>query len=320
MLPAAFHGRFLWAGDDRQAREEEARHQRKGSRCLCRISGLAPPFMSEEARSNSAETETVKQRRPTVKRRIGDAKAGELPGKRVTLARALSKLGHCSRTQAEKLIAEGRVSVAGRKITDLSHWVDIEADRIAVDGTVIAAQARVYLMLNKPRGLVTTRDDPEGRPTVFSCLDEVDVPSLSPVGRLDKASEGLLLFTNDTVLAQRLLDPETHLGKVYHVQVRGIFGEAMAARMLEGVTEGGELLRAVRVERLKSGDRNSWIEVELDEGRNRQIRRMLDVLGFECLRLLRVSIGEIRLGDLPKGASRPLTKAEALYLRRRTGL
>lgn len=223
-------------------------------------------------------------------------------------------------TQAEKLIAEGRVSVAGRKITDLSHWVDIEADRIAVDGTVIAAQARVYIMLNKPRGLVTTRDDPEGRPTVFSCLDNVDVPSLSPVGRLDKASEGLLLFTNDTVLAQRLLDPETHLGKVYHVQVRGIFGEAMAARMVEGVTEGGELLRALRVERLKSGDRNSWIEVELDEGRNRQIRRMLDVLGFECLRLLRVSIGEIRLGDLPKGASRPLTEAEALYLRRRTGL
>ncbi|WP_167389273.1 pseudouridine synthase [Sinorhizobium meliloti] len=276
--------------------------------------------MSEEARSNSAETETVKQRRPTAKRRVGDEKAGELPGKRVTLARALSKLGYCSRTQAEKLIAEGRVSVADRKITDLSHWVDIEADRIAVDGTVIAAQARVYLMLNKPRGLVTTRDDPEGRPTVFSCLDNVDVPSLSPVGRLDKASEGLLLFTNDTVLAQRLLDPETHLGKVYHVQVRGIFGAAMAARMVEGVTEGGELLRALRVERLKSGDRNSWIEVELDEGRNRQIRRMLDVLGFECLRLLRVSIGEIRLGDLPKGASRPLTEAEALYLRRRTGL
>ncbi|YCI05191.1 rRNA pseudouridine synthase [Ensifer sp. D2-11] len=276
--------------------------------------------MSEEARSNSAETETVKQRRPRVKRRVGDAKAGELPGKRVTLARALSKLGYCSRTQAEKLIAEGRVSVAGRKITDLSHWVDIEADRIAVDGTVIAAQARVYLMLNKPRGLVTTRHDPEGRPTVFNCLDNVDVPSLSPVGRLDKASEGLLLFTNDTVLAQRLLDPETHLGKVYHVQVRGIFGQAMAARMLEGVTEGGELLRAVRVELLKSGDRNSWIEVELDEGRNRQIRRMLDALGFECLRLLRVSIGEIRLGDLPKGASRPLTAAEILYLRRRTGL
>nr|WP_027998246.1 pseudouridine synthase [Sinorhizobium arboris] len=262
----------------------------------------------------------MKQHRLREKRQVGSAKADAQAGKRVTLARALSKLGYCSRTQAEKLISEGRVSVAGRRIIDLSYWVDIEADRIAVDGTVIAAQAKVYLMLNKPRGLVTTRDDPGGRPTVFSCLDRIDVPSLSPVGRLDKASEGLLIFTNDTVLAQRLLDPRTHLGKVYHVQVRGIIREAMAARMVEGVTEGGELLRAVRVELLRSGGRNSWIEVELDEGRNRQIRRMLEALGFECLRLLRVSIGEIRLGELPKGASRPLTEAEVLYLRRRTGL
>ena len=102
--------------------------------------------------------------------------------------------------------------------------------------------------------------------------------------------------------------------------MRGFLGEAMAARMVEGVTESGELLRAARVELLRGGDRNSWIEVELTEGRNRQIRRMLDALGFECLRLLRVAIGEIRLGDLPKGASRPLAEAEIRYLRRRTGL
>ncbi|WP_373414143.1 pseudouridine synthase [Ensifer aridi] len=248
------------------------------------------------------------------------AHTGERAGKRVTLPRALSKLGYCSRAQAEKLIADGRVSVGGRKTTDLSHWVDIDTDRIAVDGVPIAAQAKIYLMLNKPRGLVTTRDDPEGRATVFSCLDAVDAPFLSPVGRLDKASEGLLLFTNDTVLAQRLLDPATHLGKVYHVQVRGIFDEAVAARMMEGVAEGGEWLKAKSVRPLRSGDRNSWIEVELEEGRNRQIRRMLDVLGFECLRLIRISIGEIRLGDLPKGASRPLTEAEIHYLKRRTGL
>jgi len=260
----------------------------------------------------------VKQHRPAARKRVDGGR--ERAGKRVTLARALSKLGYCTRTQAEKLIAEGRVSVGGRRVTDLAHWVDIQADRIAVDGTVIAAQPKVYLMLNKPRGLVTTRDDPEGRPTVFTCFETVDAPSLSPVGRLDKASEGLLLFTNDTVLAQRLLDPQTHLGKLYHVQVRGFLGEAMAARMVEGVTESGELLRAARVELLRGGDRNSWIEVELTEGRNRQIRRMLDALGFECLRLLRVAIGEIRLGDLPKGASRPLAEAEIRYLRRRTGL
>ncbi|WP_026621154.1 23S rRNA pseudouridine2605 synthase (plasmid) [Ensifer sp. WSM1721] len=248
------------------------------------------------------------------------AHTGERAGKRVTLPRALSKLGYCSRAQAEKLIADGRVSVGGRKTTDLSHWVDIEEDKIAVDGEPVAAQAKIYLMLNKPRGLVTTRDDPEGRATVFSCLDAVDARFLSPVGRLDKASEGLLLFTNDTVLAQRLLDPAIHLGKVYHVQVRGLFDEAMAARMVEGVAEGGETLKAKSVHPLRGGEKNSWIEVELEEGRNRQIRRMLDVLGFECLRLIRVSIGEIRLGDLPKGASRPLTEPEILYLKRRTGI
>ncbi len=263
----------------------------------------------------------MKQRRPSPGRKPAGTKAdGGAAGRRVTLARALSKLGYCSRTQAERLIAEGRVSVGGRRTTDLSHWVDIDRDRIAVDDTPVAAETKTYLMLNKPRGLVTTRDDPEGRPTVFECLGAVDARFLSPVGRLDKASEGLLLFTNDTVLAQRLLDPATHLGKVYHVQVRGLFGEAMTQRMMDGVTEGGEVLKATHVRGLRSGDKNSWIEVELQEGRNRQIRRMLDALGFECLRLVRVSIGEISLGDLPKGASRSLTDKEIQYLRRRTGL
>ncbi len=240
-------------------------------------------------------------------------------GKRVTIARALSKLGYCSRTQAEKLVLEGRVSIGGRKTTDLAQWVDIEKDRLAVDGKAVQAEDKIYLMLNKPRGLVTTRHDPEGRPTVFDCLGDSDAQFLSPVGRLDKASEGLLLFTNDTVLAQRLLDPETHLGKVYHVQIAGEIDNAKLRAMVDGVEEGGEHLRAARAEHLRGGERNSWIEVELKEGRNRQIRRMLDVLGFEVLRLVRVSIGEIVLGALAKGASRPLTSEEVLYLRDRTG-
>ena len=263
----------------------------------------------------------MKERRPSPgRKRAETGNDNGAAGKRVTLARALSKLGYCSRSQAEKLIAEGRVGVGGRRTTDLSHWVDIDSDRITVDGTAIAAEAKIYLMLNKPRNLVTTRDDPEGRPTVFDCLGTVDARFLSPVGRLDKASEGLLLFTNDTVLAQRLLDPATHLGKVYHVQVRGVFAEASMQAMMEGVSEGGEVLKATHVDGLRSGERNSWIEVELQEGRNRQIRRMLDALGFECLRLIRVSIGELKLGDLAKGASRMLTEAEIQYLRRRTGL
>ncbi|MEI2297041.1 pseudouridine synthase [Ensifer sp. MJa1] len=262
----------------------------------------------------------MKQKRSTPVRNKGNRVTAGDAGKRVTIARALSKLGYCSRTQAEKLVLGGRVSIGGRKTTDLSQWVDIDSDRIAVDGKAVLAEEKTYLMLNKPRGLVTTRHDPEGRPTVFDCLKDIDSTFLSPVGRLDKASEGLLLFTNDTVLAQRLLDPETHLGKIYHVQIAGQIDDAQLARMTAGIHDDGELLRAAHAGPLRTGDKNSWIEMELQEGRNRQIRRMLDVLGFEVLRLLRVSIGTIVLGDLPKGATRSLTADEIAYLRKRTGL
>nr|WP_312865172.1 pseudouridine synthase [Rhizobium lusitanum] len=238
----------------------------------------------------------------------------------MTLPRALSKLGYCSRTQAETLISAGRVTVNGRTVTDPSTWVDLERSQFAVDDIAISAEEKLYFMLNKPRGLVTTRDDPEGRPTVYDCLRDVDARHLAPVGRLDKASEGLLLFTNDTVLAQALLDPVSHVGKVYHVQVDRIMDHEQFERMERGIIDDGELLTASMARLLRSGDRNSWIEVELKEGRNRQIRRMLEALGIECLRLVRVAFGDIALGDLPKGAVRPLTEAEILRLRRRADL
>ncbi|MEZ2223918.1 pseudouridine synthase [Rhizobium sp. RCC_161_2] len=244
----------------------------------------------------------------------------ESDGKRVTLPRALSKLGYCSRTQAEALIAAGRVTVDGREITDPTAWIDLDRARIAVDGEAISAEKKLYFMLNKPRGLVTTRDDPEGRPTVYDCLGDIDARHLAPVGRLDKASEGLLLFTNDTVLAQALLDPISHVGKIYHVQVNTIMEQELLDRMERGVIDDGELLTATAASLLRSGERNGWIEVELKEGRNRQIRRMLEVLGVECLRLVRVAFGDIALGDLPKGAVRALTEAEVLGLRRRAGM
>nr|WP_286203192.1 pseudouridine synthase [Rhizobium lusitanum] len=238
----------------------------------------------------------------------------------MTLPRALSKLGYCSRTQAEALIAAGRVTVDGREITDPTAWIDLDRARIAIDGEAIAAEKKLYFMLNKPRGLVTTRDDPEGRPTVYDCLRDIDARHLAPVGRLDKASEGLLLFTNDTVLAQTLLDPISHVGKIYHVQVNTIMEQELLDRMERGVIDDGELLTATAARLLRSGDRNGWIEVELKEGRNRQIRRMLEVLGVECLRLVRVAFGDIALGDLAKGAVRALTEAEVLGLRRRAGM
>ena len=242
------------------------------------------------------------------------------PGQRVTLPRALSKLGFCSRTQAEALIAEGRVSVDGRIVTDAESWVDLQHAAIAVDGAPVSAEEKLYLMLNKPRGLVTTRHDPEGRPTVYECLKHVDAPHLSPVGRLDKASEGLLLFTNDTRLAQALLDPETHVAKTYHVQIDRIAGQPLLDRMTAGMELDGERLTATAARPLRDGSRNAWIEVELQEGRNRQIRRMLEALDIGCLRLVRVAIGDLSLGDLAKGAVRALTADEVGALFGRAGL
>jgi len=256
---------------------------------------------------------TRKAQKPKTGREAGSP-AG---GKRVTLPRALSKLGFCSRTQAEALVREGRVAVGGRVTTDTETWVDLSEAVIAVDGKRVAAEERVYLMLNKPRGLVTTRHDPEGRPTVFDCLKHLDHAHLSPVGRLDKASEGLLLFTNDTEFAQALLDPETHVAKTYHVQMDRKADREVLDAMMRGVSHDGDLLRATKVRTVREGERNSWIEVVLDEGKNRQIRRMLEALGIECLRLLRVSIGDLALGDLEKGAVRTLTEEEVASLRRR---
>ncbi len=240
------------------------------------------------------------------------AKAG------VSLNRALSKLGLCSRKQAELLIAEGRVRVGGKVVRDAALRVDLDRDRIAVDGERVAAEAKVYLMVNKPRGLVTTRDDPQARGTVYDCLAGLDLPFVSPVGRLDKASEGLLLMTNDTHWANRLLDPASHVAKTYHVQIGTAPDEAMLARFRDGAVVDGELLSASSIELLRSGGRTAWLEIVLDEGRNRQIRRLLGAFDVEVLRLVRVAIGGLLLGELAKGKARHLT-AEELALLARAG-
>jgi len=235
----------------------------------------------------------------------------------VSLPRALSKLGLCSRSQGEALVLAGRVRVNGRPQRDPGYRVDPARDLIELDGEAAAAERRVYLALNKPRGLVTTRSDPQGRPTVYSCLEGADLPFVSPVGRLDKASEGLLLFTNDTRWAARLTDPASHVDKVYHVRVGAVADDGLLLRMEEGVEDAqGEALSVKRARLLRHGERNSWIEVVLDEGRNRHIRRVLDALGLEILRLVRVSIGPLVLGDLAKGAWRHLTRDEIRDLSR----
>jgi 23S rRNA pseudouridine2605 synthase len=228
----------------------------------------------------------------------------------VSLARALSKLGYCSRTQARALIRAGRVQVNGAVQRAPSLRVDMRRDALAVDGQRVTAVDRVYLMLNKPRGLVTTTTDERGRETVYVCLAGAALPWVSPVGRLDKASEGLLLFTNDTRWAARILDPATHLDKTYHVQVDCLADDDLMQWMRDGVTDEDEYLKVKHVHLLRHGTRNCWLEIVLDEGKNRHIRRMLEALGVTVLRLVRVAIGPLELGKLKKGEYRHLTAAE----------
>ncbi|HZV23695.1 MAG TPA: pseudouridine synthase, partial [Luteimonas sp.] len=187
------------------------------------------------------------------------------------LARVLSKQGLCSRSEAARWIADGRVRVDGRIQRDPEYPIIAGRHRILVDGHEIAGTQRVCLMLNKPRGLVTTTRDEQGRDTVYRCLGDAGLPWLAPVGRLDKASEGLLLFTNDPAWAAGITDPQRGPGKTYHVQVDCIPDAPLLSRLEGGVPVDGEQLRATHVRLLRSGSRNAWLEIELDEGRNRQI-------------------------------------------------
>jgi 23S rRNA pseudouridine2605 synthase len=235
--------------------------------------------------------------------------------RKVGLARALSKLGYCSRSRAAELIRQGRVRVNGAPRRDPEAPVRPERDRIEVDGNPVVRKSYMYLLINKPRGVVTTASDEKGRDTMYSLLDN-NLPWLGPVGRLDKASEGLLLLTNDSEWAARITDPDAHVDKTYHVQVRTAPSEELASKLMTGVAAGGELLRSKRARVLRAGEKNSWYEVVLDEGKNRQIRRMFDHLGIEVIRLVRVAIGPVRLGELPKGQFRRLTASEKSALDR----
>lgn len=229
----------------------------------------------------------------------------------------MSKLGFCSRSQAAGLIHAGRVRLNGRVTRNPEAPVHLGHDKIIMDEQPISAEKRVYLMMNKPRGLVTTASDEQGRETVYSVLQKTgeDLPWVAPVGRLDKASEGLLLLTNDSQWGARVAAPESHLEKTYHVQIASIADEKMLRTLEVGIrATNGDILRAKRAKMIRSGQKNCWIEIVLDEGKNRQIRRMLDALGVEVLRLMRVAIGPLELGTLPKGKYRHLTDQEKVQM------
>ena len=241
------------------------------------------------------------------------------PTRRVGLARALSKLGYFSRSQAAELIRAGRVRLNGGVTREPETPVRLGQDRIVADGNAVGAPKKIYLMMNKPRGLVTTASDEQGRETVYAVLekDGEALPWVAPVGRLDKASEGLLLLTNDSEWGARIAARETHLEKTYHVQIGKVADEEFTRAIVSGVrSEDGDLLRAIQARVLRSGAKNCWLEIVLDEGKNRQIRRGLGALGVEVLRLVRVAIGPLQLGRLAKGSYRPLTDEEKLALDR----
>ncbi len=231
------------------------------------------------------------------------------PVRKTGLARSLSKLGYCSRLQATELARSGRIALNGVVRKNPEYPVDMGRDRIEVDGQPIEAAEKIYLMLNKPRGLVTTRSDEKGRETIYSCLPH-DLRWVGPVGRLDQASEGLLFLTNDSEWAARISAPESHLEKTYHVRVKGTVDDEILNKLRTGVPAGSDLLRAKNATIVRGGGQRCWVEIVLDEGKNRQIRRMLERLGIEVLRLIRIAIGPVVLGNLPKGEWRQLTTEE----------
>ncbi len=228
---------------------------------------------------------------------------------RVPLERAFSKLGLASRSQARQWITEGRVQVDGKMIRDPLALVVPERIRLEVDKKLLGKKSWRTLMLHKPKGVVTTRSDEKGRPTVFSLLDQKDV-YLHPVGRLDMATTGLLLLTNDTRLSDWLTDPQNKIIRVYLVTVEGEFTNREVEVLLKGVKDDGELLKPEKVSLRKSSGKESHLTVELTEGKNREIRRMFDALGHEVTALKRVAFGGLELEGLPSGQCREMTRGE----------
>lgn len=251
---------------------------------------------------------------PLLPRSVRTARTREPVVPRHGLARVLSKLGACSRSEAEQWVRAGRVSVDGQVVVDPYRPTLIDRQQVAVDGQVVESSEKVYVAFNKPRGLVVSAADEHGRATVYSALAEAGLPWLGPVGRLDKASEGLLLLSNDTVWASGITDPASHREKTYHVQVSGQPDAAVLAAMQSGIVDGSDMLKAQRATLLRAGTKNAWIEVVLDEGRNRHIRRLLAALGFDVMRLIRVAVGPLQLGELGKGHWRRLSADEVRVL------
>jgi pseudouridine synthase len=231
-----------------------------------------------------------------------------------TLERVLSKAGIGSRVEARSWIHAGRVKVNGRLIRNPDHWVDMERDRVQFDGKPLAARERIYLLLYKPTGYLTTYKDPQGRATVYDLIAGVGT-FLSPVGRLDLDTSGLLLMTNDNQFAERVTNPESHVPKTYLVKASLLLSDAELDRLRDGVELADGPTRPAVVTRVRDSAKYTHFEITLTEGRNRQVRRMVEALGASVLKLVRVRVGGISIGKLPIGKWRLLTRSEVSSLR-----
>ena len=230
-----------------------------------------------------------------------------------TLERVLSKAGLGSRTEARKWIGAGRVKINGKVEGDPNRWVDLERDLVLFDDQPLEKTAPVYLLLHKPAGYLTTYRDPEGRKTIYDLLPDRD-RYLFPVGRLDLDTSGLLILTNDTAFAERLTNPEYHVPRTYVVKASKHLPEEQLDRLREGVDLRDGPTRPALVKRLRDPGGKTVFEITITEGRNRQVRRMVEALGARVVSLARVAIGEVTLGDLTEGATRALTREEVAVL------
>jgi pseudouridine synthase len=231
-----------------------------------------------------------------------------------TLDRLLSKAGVGSRTEARRWVAERRVTVNGRVVTDPELWIDPAKDKVVLDGKPIRAAEKIYLLLHKPKGYLTTYRDPQGRKTVFDLLPEGD-RYLFPVGRLDLDTSGLIILTNDSAFAEGLTDPERDVPKTYLVKASKRLTDEHLELLRQGVTLKDGPTRPARVTRLRDSGGRTVLEITITEGRNRQVRRMVEALGAKVLKLVRVGIATVQLGDLAPGETRRLSPGEIRLLR-----
>lgn len=221
----------------------------------------------------------------------------------------ISKAGLGSRTQARSWIHAGRVRVNGRVVENPDQWIDFDADRVEFDGKPLQARAKLYVLLHKPTGYITTFKDPEGRPTVYELITGV-ATFVSPVGRLDLDTSGLLILTNDTQFAERLTNPEFHIAKTYRVTCANLIPDEDIERLRRGVELSDGPTRPAQVRRVRDSEQATELEIVLTEGRNRQVRRMIEAVGSKVQELVRVKIGPVVIGDLEPGKWRELTPRE----------